>query len=117
MAINDQIRDRKLQYGINRKAAEMSALSSDKIDKYEYLNGKEILPSNQQQIIEQATFTYYPLVIAFEKQAKTTEEEGERQVQVLKDLKPKEQTKSIGEIFPEGYESELNKIKNIKKSQ
>ena len=51
MAFNDQIRDKKLQYDINRKAAEISGISSDKIDKYEYLNGKEILPSNQQQII------------------------------------------------------------------
>ena len=46
--INDQIRDEKLQYDINRKAAEISALSSDKIDKFEYLTGNEILPSNQQ---------------------------------------------------------------------
>ena len=46
--INDQIRDEKLQYDINRKAAEISALSSDKIDKSEYLTGNEILPSNQQ---------------------------------------------------------------------
>ena len=46
MTINDQIRDEKLQYDINRKAAEISALSSGKIDKYEYLTGKEILPSN-----------------------------------------------------------------------
>ena len=35
-------------------SAKISALSSDKIDKYEYLNGEEILPSNQQQVIEQA---------------------------------------------------------------
>ena len=56
MTINDQIRDEKLQYDINRKAAEISALSSGKIDKYEYLTGKEILPSNQQLIIEQAKF-------------------------------------------------------------
>ena len=49
MTINDQIRDEKLQYDINRKAAEISALSSGKIDKYEYLTGKEILPFNQQQ--------------------------------------------------------------------
>ena len=42
---------------MNRKAAEISALSSGKIDKYEYLTGKEILPSNQQQIIEQAKYT------------------------------------------------------------
>ena len=60
MTINDQIRDEKLGYDINRKAAEISALSSGKIDKYEYCTGKEISPSNQQQIIEQAKFTYPP---------------------------------------------------------
>ena len=65
MTINDQIRDEKLQCDINRKAAEISALSSGKIDKYEYLTGKDILPSNQQQIIEQAKFTDYPLAKTF----------------------------------------------------
>ena len=79
MTIDDQIRDEKLQYDINRKAAEISALSSGKIDKYEYLTGKEILPSNQQQIIEQAKFTYSPLGKAFEKQIKTIEDQGEKQ--------------------------------------
>ena len=59
MAIDDKITDEKLQYDINRKAAKTSALSSDKIDKYEYLTGEEILPFNQQQIIEQAKFTYF----------------------------------------------------------
>ena len=76
MTINDQIRDEKLQYDINRKAAEISALSSGKIDKYEYLTGKEILPSNQKQIIEQAKFTYSSLGKAFEKQIKTIEDQG-----------------------------------------
>ena len=52
MAIDDQIKDEKLQYDINKKAAKISALSSCKIDKYEYLTGKEILPSDQKQIIE-----------------------------------------------------------------
>ena len=61
MAIKDQIRNEKLQYDINREAVKMSALSSGKIDKYEYLTGEEILPSNQQQIIEQAKFSYSPL--------------------------------------------------------
>ena len=65
MTINDQIRDEKLGYDINRKAAEISALSSGKIDKYEYLTGKDILPSNQQQIIEQAKFTYSPFGKSF----------------------------------------------------
>ena len=60
MTIEDQVRDEKLQYDINREAAKISALSSGKIDKYEYLTGEEILPSNQQQIIKQAKFTYSP---------------------------------------------------------
>ena len=84
MTIKDQIRDEKLQYDINRKAAERSALSSGKIDKNEY---QEILPTNQQQIIEQPKFTYSPLGKAFEKQVKAIEDQGERQVEVLKDLK------------------------------
>ena len=67
MTINDQIRDEKLQYDINREAAKISALSSRNIHKYEYLTGEDILPSNRQQIIEQAKFTYSPLERAFEK--------------------------------------------------
>ena len=70
MTINDQIRDEKLQYDINREAAKISALSSGKIDKYEYLTGEEILPSNQQQIVDQANFNYFLLGKAFEKQVK-----------------------------------------------
>ena len=67
MTINDHIRDEKLQYDINTEAAKILALSTGKIHKYEYLAGEDILPSNQQQIIEQATFTYSPLGKAFEK--------------------------------------------------
>ena len=55
------------------------ALSSVKIHKYEYLTGEDILPSNQQQIIEQARFTYSPLGKAFEKQIKTIEDQGKKQ--------------------------------------
>ena len=76
MTIDDQIRDEKLQYDINREAAKISALSSGKIDKYEYLTGEEILPSNQRKIIEQAKFTYSPLGKAFEKQIKTIKDQG-----------------------------------------
>ena len=68
MSINDQIRDEKLQYDINREDDKIPALSSGKILKYEYLTGGDILPSNQQQIIEQTKFTYSPLGRAFEKQ-------------------------------------------------
>ena len=73
MTIEDQIKDEKLQYDINREAAKISALSSGKLDKYEYLTGEEILPSNQQQIVQQAKFDYSPLGKAIEKQRKTIE--------------------------------------------
>ena len=82
MTINDQIRDEKLQYDINREAAKISALSSGKIHKCEYPTGEEILPSNQQQIIEQARFTYSPLGKAFEKQVKTVEDQGKNMLRL-----------------------------------
>ena len=49
--IDDKIRDelQKLQHNINREAGIISALSSGKIEKYEYLTGEEILPSNQRK--------------------------------------------------------------------
>ena len=78
MTINDHIRDEKLQYDINREAAKISALSSGKTHKYEYLTGEDILPSNQQQIIEQAKFTYSPLQKDFEKQIKAIEDQGKK---------------------------------------
>ena len=56
---------------MNREGAKLSALSSGEIDKYEYLTGEEILPSNQSQITEQAKFTYSPLGNALEKQTRT----------------------------------------------
>ena len=70
MIIDDKIKNEKLQYDINRQAAKISALSSDQIDKYEYLTGEEILRSDQSRIIDQARFTYSPLGKVFEKQIK-----------------------------------------------
>ena len=95
MAINDHIRDEKLQYDTDREAAKIPALSSGKIHKYEYLTGEDILPSNQQQTIEQTRFTYCPLRKAFEKQIKTIKDQGKKQINALEKLKPKEQTKAI----------------------
>ena len=46
MKLNDQVRDEKLKYDVKREAAKISALSSGKIGKYEYLTAKEILPSD-----------------------------------------------------------------------
>ena len=80
MTIKDQIRDEKLQYDISREAAKISALSSGKIHKYEYVTGEDILSSNQQQIIEQARFTYSPLGKAFAKQIKTNKVKGKNKL-------------------------------------
>ena len=128
MTIEDQIRDEKLQYDIDREAAKISALSSGKIDTYEYLTGEEILPSNQQQIIEQAKFTYSPLGKAFEKQTKTIKDQGEKQIKAIQDNK--EQSVNINnddnyknklllskerEIFKDIYNKRLDKIEELNK--
>ena len=121
MTINDQIRDEKLQYDINREAAKISALSSGKIHKYEYLTGEDILPSNQQQITEQARFTYSPLWKAFEKQIKTIEDQGQKQDEALNTLKSNNQW-TIEDVIPKNASSndeakkELHKIKEIEKN-
>ena len=78
MTIDDQIRDEKLQYDINREVAKITALSSGKADQYEYLTSEEILPSNQKQITEHPKFAYSPLGKDFEKQIKTIEDQGEK---------------------------------------
>ena len=123
MTIEDQIKDEKLQYDINREAAKTSALSSGKIDKYEYLTGEEILPSNQQQIIEQAKFTYSPLGKAFGKQTKTIEDKGEKQIKAIQDnrkqlisdddCKDKLLLLKEREIFKDIYNKRLDKIEEL----
>ena len=89
MIINYQIRDKNYNTILIEKQRKISALSSGEIHKYEYLTGEDILPSNQQQIIEQARFTYSSLGKAFEKQIKTVEDQGQKQVGALKVLEPK----------------------------
>ena len=127
MTINDQIRDEKLQYDINREAAKISALSSGKIQKYEYLAGEDILPSNLQQIIEQAKFTYSSLGKAFEKQIKTIKDQGQKQVEALNTLKsnnhltiedvtPKKALSNDDEAKKDEAKKELEKIKEIEKT-
>ena len=85
MTIDEKIGDEKLQYDINSEAAKTSALTSGKIDKYEYLTGEEILPPDQRRVIEQAKFAYSPLEKAFEKQTKTIEELGKKQIKAIED--------------------------------
>ena len=82
MTIDDEIRDEKLQYDINREAAKISALSSGKVDKYVFLTGEEMLPPDQIRVIKQAKFTYSPIGKAFEKQTKI-DEQGKKQIYAI----------------------------------
>ena len=119
MTIKDQIKDEKLQYDINREAAKISALSSGKLDKYEYLTGEEILPSNQQQIIQQAKFNYSPLGKAIEKQLKTIKDQGEKQIKAIQDKqivninKDKLLLSKEREIFKDIFNRRLNEIEEM----
>ena len=83
MTIDEKFKNENLQYNINGEAAKISALPLGKIDKYEYLTGEETLPSDQRQIIEQAKFTYSHLGKTLEKQTKTIEEQGEKQIKAI----------------------------------
>ena len=110
LIIDEKIKNEKLQYDVNRKAAKISVLSSTKINEYEYLTDEEILPSDQYKIIKQVKFTYSPLgricktnkQILFEKQIKAIQDQGIKHVAALKALKPEEnqEQESIGERFP-----------------
>ena len=104
MTIDDNITDEKWQYDINREAVKISALSSGKINKYEYLTGEESLPSNQSQIIEQTKFPYSPVGKAFEKQTKTIEDQGKKQIKALENRVEKKfldtNKKLIASLFP-----------------
>ena len=120
MTTDDKIKDKELQYTINREVAKLSALSSGKTDKYEYFTGEEVLSTSQSRPIKQAKFTYTPLGKAFEKQMKTIEDQGITQVEALKVLKPeekKEDIKLLKGIFPNDMRTHeiKNEIHQIKK--
>ena len=86
MTADDKTRDENC----NMILAKISAFSSGKIDKYEYLTGEEILLSYQRRVIEQAKFTYSPLEKVLETQRRTIKDQGIKQVEALKILKSEE---------------------------
>ena len=121
MTITDQIKilNRKImqneaQYDLDRKAAKISALSSNNLDKYEYLTGEDL--GLKPSIVEQAKFEYSPLGKIFNKELdKDDQKEGlfkrlknidgknEKLLKEIKDEKTKEPAKK---------DTETNKTKN-----
>ena len=95
----------------------------ERIDKYEYLTGEEIVPFNLRKIIEQAMFEYSPSGKAFEKQTKTIEDQGEKQIKALENIVEKKyldtDQKSIPSLFSKDFLNEeatyeLNEIVEMK---
>ena len=102
IAVN-KIRYENLKYDINKKDVKKSALSSDRIDKYKYITGEEMLLSDQNRIIEQTKFTYFPLGKALEKQTKAIEDQGEKKIKAIESRAEKQlldtDQKSIASLF------------------
>ena len=114
------------QYDLDRKAAKISALSSNNLDKYEYLTGEDLVlePST----IEQAKFKYSPLGKSFnkgldkddkkeglfkrlknikdknEEQLQAIKDQGEKQLKELKDIDKNKTLKTIEKISKKGEE-------------
>ena len=86
-----------------------------------FFAGDEILPSDQSRIIEQAQFTYSPLGKVLEKQLKTIEDLGIKQVEALLALKQEEnqELESIEGLFSNNMRTNemKNEIDEIKKEQ
>ena len=75
--------------------------------------GKEILPSNQQQMIEQAKFIYSPLVKAFKKETKTIEDQGGKQIKVIQDKIPLKSIKKYDYSINDSPMVYINLDKNV----
>ena len=67
--LNRKIKQNEAQYDLDRKAAKISALSSNNLDKYEYLTGKDL--NLKPSTVEKAKFKYSPLGILLSKAFKS----------------------------------------------
>ena len=105
-------------YDTNREAAKISALSSEKIDKYEYLTGEEILLSYK-KTIEKARLTYSLLRKSFKTQTKTIEVQGRKQVDAITNQNERvaaltnedDHKENYNKIFEETFNKRFDKIK------
>ena len=74
---------KKVQYGIDREAAKILVLSTDKIDLCENLTSKKILSSHQSRKTGQARFLYSPLAKVFEKEKKKSWNPRAKQIKAI----------------------------------
>ena len=111
MAINDKIRDEKMQYDIKREVAKISALSSRKIDKYEYLIDEELLTSNQREIIKKISLHIFlqEMLLKNKQQRQKTESTNKKSIASLfsKNVLNEEPTYEFNKIVE--MENKLNR--------
>ena len=118
MTITDQIKilDRKImqneaQYDLDRKAAKISALSSNNLDKYEYFTGEYL--GLKPSTIEQAKFEYSPLGKTFNK-GLSEDDKKEGLFKRLKSIEGKNEVQ-LQAVKNQG-EKQLREIENINRS-
>ena len=135
--LNRKIKQNEAQYDLDRKAAEISALSSKNLDKYELLTGEDL--GLKPSTIEQAKFEYSPLGKIFnkglseddkkeglfkrlenikdknEEQLQVIKDQGEKQLKELKNIDKSKTLKAIGEICKKNNEADklLSEFKKL----
>ena len=117
MAITDQIKilNRKImqneaQYDLDRKAAKISALSSNNLDKYEYLTGEDL--GLKSSTIEQAKFEYSPLGKIFNKGLDKDKDKKEGLLKRLKTIEGKIKGENKKASEPIKNEEQLEVLKD-----
>ena len=116
MTVTDQIKilDRKImqseaQYDLDRKAAKISALFSNNLDKYEYLNGEDL--GLKPSTAEQAKFEYSPLGKIFNKGLDEDKDKKEGLLKRLKNIEGKNEKQL--QVIEDRRKKQLDSIKNI----
>ena len=93
--LNRKIKQSEVHHDLDIEAAKISALPSENLDKYEYLNGEDL--NYKPSTAEQAKFDYSPLSKFFNKGLKEQEDKKEELLERLKNIEDKseEQLKAI----------------------
>ena len=110
--LNRKIKQNEAQYDLDREAAKISALSSNNLDKYEYLTGEDL--GLKPSTVEKAKFEYSPLGKIFNK-GLSKEDEKEGLLEKLKNIEDKND-KQLQVIKDQGGK-QLEQLKNIYKSK
>ena len=109
--LDKKIKQNEAQYDLDRKTAEISALSSKNLDKYEYLAGENL--GLKPSTAEKAKFEYSPLGKVFNKGLS----EDDKKEGLLKRLKNIERKNKVQlQAIEDQGKKQLEEVKNINKS-